>query len=89
VLKKLNPTHIAKPNTDDSTFMKVRNNLTKRTSVSTGIRQRDSLGSIMFNIMKKAKDAGRGYSTGDKEVKIVCYADDALIISKNKDKCWN
>jgi len=25
----------------------------------------------------------------DKEARIVCYADDAVIISKNKDKCWN
>lgn len=37
----------------------------------------------------EVKSAGKGYKLTKKEFKIICYADDALIISKDEDNLQN
>jgi len=37
--------------TNNGTFIKVRNNFTKKTPVSIGIKQKDSLNPILFNVI--------------------------------------
>jgi len=80
--RKLNPyivTIIKELNTDNSTCIKARNNLTKTISVSIGIKQEDSLSSILFNIImdeiiiKEMKTADKEYRMGNKEIKILNY----------------
>jgi hypothetical protein len=69
---------INKLNIDNSTFIKKRNNFSKK--ISTGIRQVDNLSPILLiidEIIKKVKE-DRGYME-NKEVKIVCYATDIEI----------
>ncbi|XP_055380820.1 uncharacterized protein LOC129611625 [Condylostylus longicornis] len=39
----------------------------------------------MDEIIKKVKCAGRGYKIGDNEIKCVCFADDAVLISDSED----
>lgn len=39
----------------------------------------------MDEIIKKVKTVGRGYRMGEQEIKILCYADDAVIISEDED----
>jgi len=73
-------------------------------SISTGIRQGESLSPVIFNlimyeIIKDVQKAGHGYRTNTGEITILCYADDAVIISENEDellyqfyltaKCYN
>lgn len=75
-------------NTGNSTYIKTGNKMTNKIPVAVGIRQGDS--SILFNIImdeiiEEVKTAGRGYSMERNEIKIVCYADDAVIISENED----
>jgi len=58
---------------------------------STGIRQGDYLSPVLCNlimkeIIKDVKNAGHGYRTNKGEIPILCYADDAVIISKNEDE---
>jgi len=95
--RKLN-SHIVKIisewNSDNTTFIKIRNNFTKKMSISIGIKQGDILSSVLSNIImdkiiKEVKGAGREYRIENKEIKIICYADDAVIISGNgnKDSC--
>lgn len=60
--------------------------LTEEIAVSIGIRQGDSLSLLLFNmimdkIIKEVRKAGRGYETDKGEVRILCYADDAVILS--------
>jgi hypothetical protein len=64
----------------------VRNNFTSKIPVSTGIRQENNpILFIIDEITKKEKDVGREYRMRDKEIKIVRYTDDAVIISKDED----
>lgn len=77
-------------NTGNTAVIKTNNTLSKTIPVLSGIRQGDSLSPILFNvimdeIIKDVKTAGRGYRLGNKEIKIVCYADDAVIISEDED----
>lgn len=91
--RKLDPGLLAvikELNTGNSTFIRVENNLSKKVPVSTGIRQGDSFSPILFNIImdeiiKVVKMVGRGYRMGEQEIKILCYADDAVIISEDED----
>jgi hypothetical protein len=55
--------------------------------ISIGIEQRDSLSSILFNviidkIIKEVKDVVRGYKIRNKEIKIFYYANNIVIIKK-------
>lgn len=81
---------IRKMNTGNSTYVKSNNTLSSQIPVSTGIRQGDSLSPVLFNvimdqIISEVKTAGKGYRMGKKEFKIICYADDAVIISEDED----
>lgn len=57
------------------------NTLTEEVSVATGIRQGDSLSSLLFNmimdkkIIEEVKTADKGYKTDKGEMQILCYAD--------------
>lgn len=77
-------------NSDTTTRILVNNSLTDEVPISTGIRQGDSLSPLLFNmvmdrIIEEAKGAGHGYRTDKGAISIVCYADDALLISENED----
>ncbi|XP_015187255.1 PREDICTED: uncharacterized protein LOC107072109 [Polistes dominula] len=57
--------------------------------VERGIRQGDSLSPLLFTIImdeiiKKVREQ-RGYQMGNREIKISCYADDAVLIAENED----
>ncbi|XP_056635926.1 uncharacterized protein LOC130444672 [Diorhabda sublineata] len=71
-------------NIDNYTYIRMKNELI------TGITQGDSLRPTLFRIVmaeitNKVKQAGRGYRMENKEIRIVSYADDAVIISKEED----
>ena len=74
-------------NTNNTTCIKNNSEMSKKLQVSSGIRQGDSLSPILFNlimdeIINDTKGAARGYMLKE-EIKIVCYADDAVLISDN------
>lgn len=77
-------------NLDNSTLIKVGDRFIKKIPVSIGIRQGDSLSPALFDvimdeIIKEVRAVGKGYRIGNKEIKIICYADDAMIISEDED----
>ena len=58
--------------------------------ISIGIRQRDSLSPMLFNlvmdcIINQGKGVGRGYRKGQTEFKILRYGDDAVLIVESED----
>ena len=66
---------------ENSTFIKANNKLFKKIPVSTGIRH---LSPIPFDVLKnKIINAKNRYKMGTKEFTILCFADDAVIISEN------
>lgn len=78
-------------NTRNKTKVKVDNELTGEIDITSGIRQGDSLSPLLFNLlMDKLIGAtfkkGQGYKLGNKEIRVVCYADDMAIISNNEDE---
>jgi len=78
-------------NTNTKTRIMINNTLTEEVPVSTGIRQGDSLSPLLFNIImdriiKEVKATGKGFTTDKGEIKIICYADDAVLISENEDE---
>jgi len=75
-------------NTTTRILVNVKNSLTQEVPISTEIRQGDSLNPVLFKlimneIIKDVKNAGHGEMKG--EITILCYADDAVIISENED----
>lgn len=75
--------------TDSKVQPRINGKLIKAIPVNSGIRQGDSLSPLLFNVVmdeviKKVK-LSRGYRLGDKEVKILCYADDAVLFAENED----
>ena len=77
-------------NTGNVTTIKTGNQTTNKIPVADGIRQGDSLSPILFNlvmdeIIDEVKNAGRGYSMGRNSIKIVCYADDAVLVAEDED----
>lgn len=95
LLKKKNvhpdiPSIITELNTNNWTQIQVEGRKTRRLPMQTGIRQGDSLSPILFNLIMdelitEVKKVGKGYSLGDKELKIICYADDAVLVSEDED----
>lgn len=77
-------------NTQTKTRIRINNQLTEEIDVDTGIRQGDSLSPLLFNlimdkIIQNVKNTSSGYRLGSKEIQIVCYADDAMIVAENED----
>ena len=75
--------------TGNSAQAKVNNEYTKSIPTEKGIRQADSLSPLLFNIVmdeliKKVRKL-KGFRMGDREIKILCYADDAVLIGKSED----
>lgn len=68
---------------------KVNSELTEPIEATTGIRQGDSLSPLLFNIILdeiiKQVKTRRGYRMGNKEIQILCYADDTILIAENED----
>lgn len=59
--------------------------------VSTGIRHGDKCEHLLFimilnQIVDKVKTRGRGYRRGQKEIKILSYAGDTVMIAENENK---
>lgn len=69
---------------------KVKNQLTEPIAVEQGIRQGDSLSPALFNIVIdeviNKVTSKRGYRMGQKQISIVCYADDAMIAANSEDE---
>lgn len=77
-------------NRDNCTSIRIDNELSAIVPTPTGIRQGDSLSPTLFNIImdhiiEKVKSSGVGYKMGDHEIKIICYADDAVLVSSNEN----
>lgn len=78
-------------NSNTTTQIQVNNSLTEEVPITTGIRQGDSLSPQLFNlvmdkIIADTRDTGHGFRTHKEEMTILCYADDAVLISENEDE---
>ncbi|KAH1002320.1 hypothetical protein HUJ04_008417, partial [Dendroctonus ponderosae] len=75
-------------NTDNETEIKVEDQLISEVDIKSGIRQRDSLSQLLFSLLmdkiEETKNVGRGYGLGRQQIKILCYADDPILIPDNK-----
>ena len=75
--------------TNNYARIKIEGKLDGRIPVNQRIHQGDSLSPLLFNVVmnKIIKDLKglQGYSLGDENVNIVCYADDATLVVDNKD----
>lgn len=74
---------------NNTTQAKIEGELTEKIEVNNGIQQGDSLSHMLFNIIMdeiiKQIHKLKGYKMGDRGVKILCYADDAVLIVENED----
>lgn len=78
-------------NTNKTTSIILNHNLTKDVSTSTVIRQGNLLSPILFihlldKIAEDAKSAVHGFRTNKGKIVIVCYVNDAVIISENQSE---
>ena len=68
---------------------KINGVLTEPINVGCGIRQGDSLSPLLFNIIMDEIIGNvrllKGYSMGDQEITILCYADDAVLVAENEN----
>lgn len=76
-------------NHETSTRVSTKTGLTKDIPTPTGIRQGDSLSPQLFNmimddIIEELKTT-KGYKLTTGEIKIICYADDAVIMAESED----
>ena len=63
-------------NSDNNTYIKTDKKLTAQISVARGMRQDNSLSSILFNlimdeIIREVKTAGKEYRMEDKQIKVI------------------
>lgn len=70
--------------------MLVNNKLTAELPISADIEQRDSLSPLLFNLIinkitQKVKNSGHEYKLSTGALKMVCYADDVVLLSENED----
>ena len=75
--------------TNNYARIKIEGNLEGKIPVNQGIRQGDSLSPLLFNIVMneiiKNLKGLQGYTLGNENVNMICYADDATLIADNKD----
>ena len=75
--------------TNNYARIKTEGKLERKIPVNQGIRQGDSLGQLLFNIVMNEiiiyLKVLQGYSLGDENVNMLCYADDATIVADNED----
>lgn len=74
---------------DNTVRIKVNDHLTNAIGVNKGVRQGDSLSPLLFimvmeEIIKETKTQ-KGYKMGSKEIKMVCYADDVILVTECED----
>lgn len=68
---------------------RIEGELTESIPVDKGIRQGDSLSPLLFNIImdeiiKQVRHL-KGYKMGNRNITILCYADDAVLVAENED----
>lgn len=76
--------------TNNKIKVRVCGELTEEIQAANGIRQGDSLSPALFNlimneIITTERGTGTGYTMGREELKITCYADDAVIFAENEN----
>lgn len=68
---------------------KINGVLTEPIAVGRGIRQGDSLSPLLFNIIMdeviRSVRTLKGYRMGNREIAILCYADDAVLVAESED----
>ncbi|KAI4474449.1 hypothetical protein M0802_015596 [Mischocyttarus mexicanus] len=73
----------------EETLGKKQGKLTRQIPVNTGIRQGNSLGPFLFNlVMNKIIESVKPmteYKMGNRNFNILCYADDAVLIANSED----
>lgn len=77
-------------NKNNRTQIKTSQGLTEQGPILTGIRQGDCLSPFLFNlimdrIINDVKKVCGGYRMGLRSIKILCYADDVILIADNED----
>lgn len=76
-------------NSNTKTRIQVGSKLTSEILCSSGIRQGDSLSPALFNlIMKEITESlqdMKGYRMNNRQIKAVCYADDAILVADSED----
>ena len=75
-------------NTNNSIRIQSGTSTTEEVQICIGNSQGDSLSPMLFNlvmdrIINQTKGEGRGYRMG--QTKILCYADDAVLIAESED----
>lgn len=77
-------------NTENTTRIRTEYGLSEEIPIKAGVRQGDSLSSVLFSmimdkIMQNVKRTGEGYWLGNTEMRMVCYADDVVLMAEDKD----
>lgn len=77
-------------NTGNTTTVKTRATTTDKVKINLGVRQGDSLSPLLFNlimdrIIHKVRRVNQGYRMGNELLKILCYADDAVLFADSED----
>lgn len=77
-------------NSNNKTRIKTSQGLTQGVEVAIGIRQGDSLSPCQFNIImdqiiRGVNEVKAGYKMGNRSLRILCYADDAVLVAENED----
>lgn len=77
-------------NTNTTMHILVNNSLSEEVPNVAEIRQEDSLSPLLFSIIMDriiadVKEAGREYRFNKGTIKMICYADDAVIVAEEED----
>lgn len=77
-------------NRNNTTKIKTPDGLTDTVPIATGIRQGDSLSPTLFNvvmneIIEEVRTTDVGYKMGNKQIKVLCYADDAVLLAESEN----
>ncbi|GJQ68993.1 hypothetical protein Trydic_g6171 [Trypoxylus dichotomus] len=82
VIKEFNKSNKAK--------IKTPQGFTEQVPVPTRIRQGNSISPVLFNlimdkIINSVEEVAGGYRMGQQSIKMLCYADDAILMADNED----